>query len=58
MPPYDWGAPKKLYAPRPDSTMTLQKRIRSLTIPKSNVSTIDNARMKEVDDLYMVLLRS
>ncbi|KAK2576471.1 hypothetical protein KPH14_005802 [Odynerus spinipes] len=55
MPPYDWGAPRGSYAPRPDTTMTLRSRLRSLTVPKTNISTIDAARMKEVDDLYMAV---
>ncbi|XP_014597845.1 PREDICTED: uncharacterized protein LOC106783647 [Polistes canadensis] len=55
LPSYSWTVPKKSYTPLPNPTMTLQTRVRSLTIPQNNISTIDLAHMKEVDNLYTVV---
>lgn len=56
LPSYSWTVPKKSYTPLPNPTMTLQTRVRSLTIPQNNISTIDLAHMKEVDNLYTVFI--
>ncbi|KAI4486897.1 hypothetical protein M0802_012216 [Mischocyttarus mexicanus] len=55
LPPYSWNVPKKSYTPQPNSMMTLQTRIRSLAMPQNNISTIDLAQMKQVDNLYTIV---
>ncbi|KAL2728500.1 protein FAM166C-like [Vespula squamosa] len=55
IPSYSWNGPKRSYTPRPSSIMTFRDRLRSLTFPQNNISTIDSKLMKEVDDLYIVV---
>ena len=55
--PYEWGAQKTPYSPRPDIVAdTMKCKInRELTILPNDISTIDPIRMKEVDDLFKVI---
>ncbi|XP_033316708.1 protein FAM166C-like [Bombus bifarius] len=52
--PYEWGMQKTPYSPRPDIVAdTVRRKInRELTVLSNDISTIDNTRMKEVDDLF------
>lgn len=56
--PYEWGMQKTPYSPRPDIVAdTVRRKInRELTVLSNDISTIDNTRMKEVDDLFKVIL--
>lgn len=49
---------KTPYSPRPDIVAdTVRRKInRELTVLSNDISTIDNTRMKEVDDLFKVIL--
>ncbi|CAK9799008.1 hypothetical protein ANTPLA_LOCUS1867 [Anthophora plagiata] len=55
MPPYEWGGQKIPYSPQPDiaAGKKARRRINSdLATLTNDISTIDAARMREVDDVF------
>ncbi|XP_054016132.1 protein FAM166C-like [Hylaeus anthracinus] len=54
MPIYKWGMESVPYSPRPNIAATKIHRSlnRNLTVPLNDISRIDAARMKEIDNLY------
>ncbi|KOC62440.1 hypothetical protein WH47_05430 [Habropoda laboriosa] len=54
MPPYEWGMQSIPYSPSPEiGASKARRKINSnLTMLSNDISTIDSARMKEVDDLF------
>lgn len=56
MPSYEWGMQKTPYSPRPEIVAdTMRRNInRNLMVQTNDISTIDQKRMKEIDDLFKV----
>ncbi|PBC27423.1 ciliary microtubule inner protein 2C-like [Apis cerana] len=57
MPSYEWGMQKTPYSPRPEIVAdTMRRNInRNLMVQTNDISTIDQKRMKEIDDLFKIV---